>query len=130
MHSTSVFSYIMTMISNFHIFHVSNNYFQVFLYKYNRFFHFLWFLQFFLNNFTFLFLKLIIFIASSLKDSQNFFIKSFPLHISCLFSMLLNDDIVAIKKPDRRCSHISVVDEFSGFYLHPSIYFIKHSRST
>ena len=84
----------------------------------------------FLNNFTFLFLKLIIFIASSIKDSQNFFIQSFPLHISCLFSMLLNDDIVAIKKPDGICSHISVVDEFSGFYLHLSIYFIKHSRST
>ena len=44
--------------------------------------------------------------------------------------MLLNDDIVAIKKPDGICSHISVGDEFSGFYLHPSIYFIKHSRST
>ena len=34
----------------------------------------------------------------SLKDSQNFFIQSLPLHTSCLFSMLLNDDIVDIKK--------------------------------
>ena len=36
----------------------------------------------------------------SLKDSQNVFMQPLPLHISCLFSMLLNDDIVHIEKPD------------------------------
>ena len=36
----------------------------------------------------------------SLKDSQNVFMQPLPLYISCLFSMLLNDDIVRIEKPD------------------------------
>ena len=46
-----------------------------------------------INLFVF-FLKLIIFIACSLKDSQNFFMQSLPLYTSCLFSRLLNNDIV------------------------------------
>ena len=69
------------------------------------------------------------FIACSLKDSQNFFIQSLPLYTSCLFSMLLNDDIVDIEKPDGICSPTFDVDEFPRFYLHPSISSIKHSRS-
>ena len=44
-------------------------------------------------------------------------------------SYFLNDDIVDIKNPDRICSVIFVVDEFSGLFLHLSIYSIKHSRS-
>ena len=67
--------------------------------------------------------------ACSLKDSQNFFIQFLPLHTSCLFSMLLNDDIVDIEKPDGICSLTVVVDEFSGLFLHPSIFSVKHSRS-
>ena len=43
--------------------------------------------------------------------------------------MLLNDDIVDIKIPDRKCSPTFVVDEFSGLHLHPLIFSIKHSRS-
>ena len=43
------------------------------------------------------FLELIIFIACSLKDTQNFFMQSLRLYISYLFSMLLNEDIVDIK---------------------------------
>ena len=43
--------------------------------------------------------------------------------------MLLNDDIVDIEKPDGICSPTFVVDEFSGLFLHPSIFSIKHSRS-
>ena len=68
----------------------------------------------------FFFLKLIIFIANSLKDSQNFHI-SLPLYTACLFCMLLNDNIVDIEKPDGICSATFVVDEFSGLFLHPSI---------
>ena len=64
----------------------------------------------------------------SFKDSQNFFIQSLPLYTSCLFSMLLNDDIVDIEKPDGICSPTFDVDEFSGLFLHPSIFSIKHSR--
>ena len=44
--------------------------------------------------------------------------------------MLLNDDIVDIEKPDRICSSSFVVNEFSGLFLHPSIFSIKHSRSS
>ena len=47
-----------------------------------------------LITFIFFFLKLIICIACSLVNSQNFFMQSLPLHTSCLLSMLLNDDIV------------------------------------
>ena len=45
-----------------------------------------------------------------------------------LFSMLLNDDIVDIEKPDGVCLLNFVVDEFSGLFLHPSIFSIIHSR--
>ena len=48
----------------------------------------------------FFFLKLIIFIACSLKNSQNFFMQSLPIYTSWLFSMLLNEDIIHIEKPD------------------------------
>ena len=71
----------------------------------------------------FFFLKLIIFIACSLKNSQNFFIQSLPLYTSCLFSMLLNDNIVDIEKLDGICSLTFVVDEFSGLFLHQSFLF-------
>ena len=42
---------------------------------------------------------------------------------------VLNDDIVDIEKPDGICLPTFVVDEFSGLFLHPSIFSIKHSRS-
>ena len=42
--------------------------------------------------------------------------------------MLLNEDIVDIEKPDGICSLNIVVDEFSGLFLHKSIFFIKNSR--
>ena len=55
--------------------------------------------------------------------------QSLPLYTSCLFSMLLNDDIVDTENSDRLCSPTSVVYEFSGLFLHPSVFSIKHSRS-
>ena len=101
MWSTSIFPCIMTIISNFTIFFI----FQLFIFKF--FFTNITFLHFlmiptalFVNNFIFFFLKLVIFNACFLKDSQNFFIQSLPLYTSCLFSMLLNKDIVDIEKPD------------------------------
>ena len=54
--------------------------------------------------------------------------QSLPLHTSCLFSMALNDNILDIEKPDGICSLTFVVDEFSGLFLHPSIFSIIHSR--
>ena len=65
----------------------------------------------------------------SLKDSQNFFTQSLPLYTSCLFSVLLNDDIVDIEKPDGMCLLTVVVDEFPGLFLHSSIFFIIHLKS-
>ena len=84
----------------------------------------------FLNNFIYLFSKLITFIVCSLKDSQKFFMLSLPLCISCLFSILSNDDIIDIEKPDGICSLTLVLDEFVGFFLHPSVFSTKHPRST
>ena len=42
------------------------------------------------------------------------------MYTAQLFSILLNEDIVNIKKPDRMCLLTFVVDEFSGLILHPS----------
>ena len=55
--------------------------------------------------------------------------QSLPLYISCLFAMLLNDDIVDIEKLDGICSLTFVVDKFSGLFLHPSIFYVIYSRS-
>ena len=74
-------------------------------------------------------MKLIISIACSLKDSQNFIIESLPVHTLCLFPMLLNDDIVDIEKPNGICSTTFVVDDFSALFLQPSIFSFKLSRS-
>ena len=62
--------------------------------------------------------------ACTLKDIQNFFIQSLPLYTSCLFPMLLHEDCVGIEKPDGISSLTFVVDEFSGLFLHPSIFSI------
>ena len=43
--------------------------------------------------------------------------------------MLLHDDIVYIEKPDGICSLTFVGDEFSGLFLHSSIFSFIHSRS-
>ena len=55
--------------------------------------------------------------------------QSLPPCLSCLSSMLLNDDTVGIKKPDGICLLTFAVDEFPGLFLHPSIFSIKHKRS-
>ena len=78
------------------------------------------------NNFNFFVLKLIIFIAYSLKDSQNFFMQCLHFHTSCLVSMLLNDDIVEIEKSDGICLPTFLLNEFTRLFLHPSVFSIKH----
>ena len=42
--------------------------------------------------------------------------------------MLLHDDIVELEKPEGLCSLSFMLDEFSGLFLDPSIFSIKHSR--
>ena len=44
--------------------------------------------------------------------------------------MLLNEDVVDIKKPDGIRSFTFVVDEFLVLFLHSSIFYIIHSRSS
>ena len=45
--------------------------------------------------------------------------KSLLPYTSCLFSILLNDDIVDIEKPDGIYSASFATDEFSGLFLDP-----------
>ena len=126
MRSTSILSCIMIMMSNLclTIFFI----FQIFIFKFSFAFSYDSCCSF-VNSLIFLFVKLIIFIACSLKNSRNFFMQSLPVHASCLFPMLLNEDIVDIEKPDGICSLTFVVDGFSGLFLHLSIFSIIHSRS-
>ena len=42
--------------------------------------------------------------------------------------MLLNDDIIDTEKPNGLCPSTFVVNEFSGIFLHPSVFSITHSR--
>ena len=56
--------------------------------------------------------------------------QTLPLYTSCLFSMLLNEDIVDIEKSEGIYSLTFVLDEFSGLFLHPSIFSVIHSRSS
>ena len=44
-----------------------------------------------------------------------------------LFSTLLNNDIADIEKPGVISSSTFVVDDCSGFFLHSSVFSIKHS---
>ena len=77
----------------------------------------------FINGIIFFFSKFIIFIAFSLKNSRNFVIQSLSLYTSCSFSIPLNVHIVDIEYPRRVYSPTFVVDNFSGLFLHPSIFF-------
>ena len=99
MRSSSIFSCIIKMVSHVTIFFI----FQIFILNF-------FVLQIqqvlvfscdscysFVNNFIFSFLKLIIFIVCSFKDSQHFFIQPLPLYTLCLYSMLLNDDVLDIE---------------------------------
>ena len=75
------------------------------------------------------FLKLVLSITWSLKDSQKLSIQPLSLYASCLSYMHLSDDIVDIEKPDGICSPSLVVDEFSELFLNQSIVCIKHPIS-
>ena len=117
------------MVSTFTIFFIVHIFFfKFFLDQYNRFLHFHVISTALLSITSFFLFKTIIFIASSLMYSQDLFIQSLRLHTSCLFSLLLNDDIVDTENSDGICSPTFVADEFSGLFLHPSIFSIKQLR--
>ena len=74
-------------------------------------------------------LLLVLFFYFEINYFHCVFMQSLPLYTSYLFSMRLNEDIVDIEKLDGICVLTFVVDEFSGLFLHPSIFSIKHGRS-
>ena len=127
--SASIFPCIMTIISNFTIFFI----FQISVFKFfftnitDLHFHIIHAALLFITSFLF-FLKLIIFTVHTLKNTKNVVIQSLPPYTPCLFSMLLNEDIVDIEKSDEIYSFTFVVDEFSELFLHPPIFSIIHSR--
>ena len=55
--------------------------------------------------------------------------QSLPLYILRLFSLLLNEDIVEVEKLDGIYLLTFAEDEYSGLFLHPSIFSIIQSRS-
>ena len=117
MQSTPIFPCIMTVISKFTLyFDLSNIYFQFFIQKHNKFLRFGMIHAALLLITSFFYSKLIYFIACSLKDSQNIFMQSLPLYTPCLFSMLLNEDIVDFEKPDVMCLLPCL---FPQLFLHP-----------
>ena len=72
------------------------------------------------------FLKLINFIACSLKYLQFFFMQFLPLYTSYLFSMSLEDDIVDIAKSAETFTPSFVVDDFLILFLHQFIFSIQN----
>ena len=76
----------------------------------------------------FFFLKLIILIVYFLKNSQNIFMQSLSIYASCLFSMLLNENIVDIEKSYGICCLAFAADDFLGLLLYLSIFSITHAR--
>ena len=43
--------------------------------------------------------------------------------------MYLNENFVEIEKPDQTCLTTFLVDNFLRLYLHPTIFYIKNSKS-
>ena len=118
--STSVFTCIMTMISNCAIFFPLQKQ-QIFTFSCNS-------CNFLLITSIFCFLKSIIFIAYFLKDSQNFFIQPLSLYISCLFFYFLKW-YRRHWTSDRKCLLTFAIDNFPGLFLHLSTFSIKDARS-
>ena len=91
--------------------YLSHIYFQIFLYKHNRFLHFHVIpAALLLKTLFFSFQKKLSLLRALLRIHKTF-TPSLPLYISCLFSMLLNDDIVDTKKPDGICLLTFVADK-------------------
>ena len=70
----------------------------------------------------FFFLKIITFVAFSLRELQNFFTQFSPRYKLCLFSTLSKAHIVDIEYLPGICSLIFIIEGFSGLFAHPSIF--------
>ena len=108
-------------------FYLSYIFFQNFLYKYFSIFYMIPAGLLPIIPFFF-FLKLIILIVYFLKNSQNIFMQSLSIYASCLFSVLLNENIVDIEKSDGICWLTFAADDFLGLLLYLSIFSITHAR--
>ena len=121
--STSVFTSVMKMVPNFAIgFIISVFMFELFLQVQKIFVFSYDSCCSFVNGIIFVFSELIVFFASSPKDSQNFFIQSSPLYKSFLFSIPSNVHVVDTEYPQGICSPTIVGNDFSELFLHPSIF--------
>ena len=82
-----------------------------------------------ISSFIFFFIKLVTFLALSLKDSQKILSCNHYLyrHHDCF--LYLNDYIINIEKSNGIRSSKFVVNDFYGLFLHSSVLYIKHSRS-
>ena len=65
------------------------------------------------------------FVSCSLKEVQNTFTQSFPRYKVYLYSMCSNAQIFDIEYPQGICSLIFAVEEFSGLFAHPSLFYLK-----
>ena len=74
-------------------------------------------------------LNLIILIACTFEDLQNFFIQSFLRYKVCLFFIWSNPQIVDIEHPQVICSPVFIVEDVCGLFAHPSILLTNHSSS-
>ena len=75
------------------------------------------------------FSKSINFATCYFREMRKCFIQSSTRYRLCLFSILSNAHIVDIEYPETICSPIFVVEDFSGFFAHPSILLIKDPKS-
>ena len=66
------------------------------------------------------------FIECSLTNSKKLFHAIFSSVYIMLIYMFANEDI---EKPDEICLLTFVVDEYSGLFLHPTVFHIIHERS-
>ena len=86
----------------------------------------MWFLLLFCQKLHFFLFKINYFLYVRSYEFTKHLIQYLPLYISCLLFKLLNEGIVDIEKPDRICSLTFVVDEFSWWVLHSSIFYFIH----
>ena len=127
---TSIFTCKMTLVSNFLIIYTLRELFEDSFSTNITYFCILMWSQFlFVIGNIFFFLKSIIFFAFSRKDSQYYFMQSFPQYKVCLFSMWSNAQVVDIEYLPGICSPIFLVEELSGLFAHSSVFLIKDSMS-
>ena len=83
----------------------------------------------FFSCIIFVFLKLVILIVCSLKESKQFCMQLSSLYTSCVFSILTNSQIIGIEYLQGIYSSPLVMNEFPGSVLYPSTFLILPFKS-